>query len=205
MTSPTVELATFKSLSVLGVTITSSFPAVMAVLEPATFADVHTRMFYCGISFFSASIVLFMFRPKDKLEFIGRLLAAVIVCFCFVEPLAEQIKPYFSTVQVNGIEPVNAAFAAAFFFGTCAWWLVGIIVWFIKNPGRLFKLPEWWAGKRTFQSVFIEDPGSARETRTNGGSQAQPGISDTLTPSQRPTQTPTPSESTSGSDKSKTT
>lgn len=207
MTSPAAEFASYKILGAFGVTMFSSYPALMAVLEPVTFKDVETRLAYCVTSLLSAIIVLLMYSPKDRRELVGRLLAAVLVCFCFVEPVAKRITPYIDRTAVPEIVPINSAYMVSFFFGICAWFFVGFTVWVVRNPARLFGLLEVWRGKKTLQSFFVEDPGSALEMRTNGGSQGQPGIPDTLTPSQKPTQTSAsaPAGSNDGSDKSKTT
>lgn len=208
MTSPVPELVTYKMLGVFGVTAFGSVPFLMGVIEPATFADVEARILYCIISFLSAAVVLAFFRPKDRRETAGRLLAAVLICFAFVEPFAMKLRPYTSQTAVGDAAPIAAALPAAVFLGICGWWAVGFTAWFVKNPIRLLKVYDWWRGRNgvTIQSVFVvDDPGSALVTKTNGGSQGQPGILETRTPSQNPTQLTTPAGSADGSDKSKAT
>lgn len=207
MTSPAAEIATYKALGVFGVTAFSSVPFLMGVIEPTTFADIEARGLYCLISAISAIVTLTFFRPKDRRETAGRLLAAVVTSFCFVEPFALKLRPYTAQTAVGDAAPIAAALPAAVFLGICGWWVIGFAAWMVKNPFRILKLVEWWRGKETLQSALagIADPGSALETKTNGGSQEQPGILDTRTPSTNPTQVSTPATSADGLDRSKTT
>lgn len=201
------EALTYKTLGIFGVTSFSSVSFLMGVIEPATFADVEARGIYCGISVISAMVVLAFFRPKDRRETAGRLLAALVMCFCFVEPFAMKLRPYTAQTAVGDAAPITAALPAAVFLGICGWWFIGFAAWFAKNPFRLLKGIGVLTGKVSLQSFMegIEDPGSARVTKTNGGSQGQPGIADTLTPAQNPDQTSTPAVSTPASSSSKTT
>ena len=207
MTSPAAEIATYKTLGVFGVTAFSSVPFLMGMIEPTTFADIEARGLYCGISFVSAVITLTMFRPKDRWETIGRLLAAVIVCFCFVEPFAMKLRPYTAQTASGDAAPIAAALPAAVFLGICGWWVVGLVMWFVKNPLRMLKLIDVIRGKEKLQSVLVgvEDPGSDRVTKTNGGSQGQPESADNRTPAQNASQVSIPATSTSADPKSKTT
>jgi len=177
----------------------------MAVIEPITFADIEARILYCFISGISAMFVLSFYKSKDWKESFWRWTAAVVFCFVFVEPIAIKIRPYIEKNAIQDAVSLSAAGSAAVFIGVTSWFVVGWAVWLLRKPARFFGLLDVVRGKKTIQSFFVEDPGSAFETRTNGGSQGQPGIAETRTPSQSPTQTSTPAESTDGSAKSKTT
>lgn len=186
MATPGAELLTYKALGAAGVTMFSSVPVLLGMIEPATYQDIEARYLYMVISSASAAVVLRFYQPKDKSEALARLVAACLMAFCFTEPLAEELRPYVAQTASPMAAPIAAALPAAMFLGICGWWVMGFIAWFSKSPTRVFKLIDWWRGKVTIQSVFAEDPGSTLVTKTNGVSQGQPGSSVTLTPSQTP-------------------
>lgn len=188
MPSPTVEIVTYKALGAFSVTAFSSVPFLMGVIEPATYADIEARYLYMGISSASAFVVVQFYRPKDKRELFGRLLAAAVMAFAFTEPLAIRLRPYVSQSALPDAAPIAAALPAAVFLGICGWWVVGLIAWFSKSPTRIFRLIDWWRGRTTIQSVFAEDS-DASVTSTNGGSQGQSAIGVTRTPTQEPSKT----------------
>lgn len=188
MATPGAELLTYKLLGAAGVTLFSSVPVLLGMIEPATYQDIEARYLYMAISSASAAVVLRFYQPKDKSEALARIGAACVMAFCFTEPLAEKLRPYVVQTASPMAAPLAAALPAAVFLGICGWWVMGFLAWFSKSPIRVFKLYDWWRGKNgvTIQSVFAEDPGSTLVTKTNGVSQGQPGSSVTLTPSQTP-------------------
>lgn len=192
MSSPAAELAVYKSLGGLGVTMFAAVPPLMAVIEPATWSDVEARMLYIGIAILAAGVVLTFYQPKTKKEASGRIAAAAVMCLAFVEPLAFKIEPYVRQSSLPGVAPIAAAFPAAVFLGICGWWIVGSIAWFVRSPLRILRLIEWWRGKIPAQLVFADDPelsGTQPTTNTNGAGQLQPGNGVTLTPAQDPVKT----------------
>lgn len=186
MHAPGAELITYKALGMAGVTMFSSIPFLMGVIEPATYQDIEARYVYMIISSLSAAVVLKFYSPKDNREAIARIAAACVMAFAFTEPVAEKIRPYVTATAHPEAAPIAAALPAAVFLGICGWWVMGLTAWFVKSPVRLFKLIDWWRGKIPIQLVFAEDPGSTLVTKTNGVTQGQPGNSVTLTPSQVP-------------------
>ena len=168
MHAPGAELITYKALGMAGVTMFSSIPFLMGVIEPATYQDIEARYVYMIISSLSAAVVL------------------KLMAFAFTEPVAEKIRPYVTATAHPEAAPIAAALPAAVFLGICGWWVMGLTAWFVKSPVRLFKLIDWWRGQIPIQLVFAEDPGSTLVTKTNGVTQGQPGNSVTLTPSQVP-------------------
>jgi len=185
MPPPGAELLTYKALGMAGVTLFSSVPVLLGMIEPATYQDIEARYLYMVISSASAAVVLRFYQPKDKSEALARLVAACLMAFCFTEPLAEELRPYVAQTASPMAAPIAAALPAAMFLGICGWWVMGFFAWLVKNPFRLFKLIKVAKGDLSIQSLF-DDPGSTLVTKTNGGSQGQPGTPDTLTPSQEP-------------------
>ena len=190
MSPAAAELAAYKGLGGMGVTLFAAVPPLMAVIEPATWSDVEARMLYIGISIISAGVVLTFYQPRSRREAIGRVFAAAIVCLAFVEPVAFRIEPYVHQTSLPGVAPIAAAFPAAVFLGICGWWAVGACAWCFRSPLRILRLIEWWRGKIPAQSVFADDPtlsGEQLVTSINGAGHGHPGIGVTLTPAQLPT------------------
>ena len=75
MPSPGAELLTYKALGMAGVTLFSSVPVVLGMIEPATYQDIEARYLYMAISSASAAVVLRFYQPKDKSE-----AAAIVPC-----------------------------------------------------------------------------------------------------------------------------
>lgn len=186
--APGSEVVIYKPLGALGVTLFAAIPPVMAAIEPATWRDIEARMVYLLISTMSAGVVLIFYRPKDRMEIVGRMLGAAVFCFAFVEPIAVKVRPYVMQSATPDSAPLSAAFPAAVLCGICGWWAIGAAAWFAKNPAKIFKLIDVIRGKTTAQSIFEETD----STSTKGGSQGQPGIEVTRTPEQTPTKVETP-------------
>lgn len=205
MSSPAAELATYKLLGAFGVTAFAAVPPLMAFIEPATWQDIETRSLYMLISAMSAGVVLFFYRPKDNREAVGRMLASVVFALAFVEPIAVRIRPYVTQTASPDAAPLAAAFPAAILCGICGWWAIGLTAWIVKNPLRLFKMWNVIRGTEKLQSLLTDESGETFSTSTKGGSQGQPGITETRMPEQTPAKQSQPSGNAEAEESKKTT